>query len=75
MRLLLYVLTAWVVLSIPAALFFGRLCSLREHPFEQDRSPTVNSSPAHEVSSPVRAARPLTTVPVATRGSTAVSFR
>jgi hypothetical protein len=33
MRLLLYVLAAWFVLSILAALFFGRLCRLRDHPF------------------------------------------
>ena len=30
MRLLLYVLMAWIVLSILAALFFGRLCGLSE---------------------------------------------
>jgi hypothetical protein len=33
MRLLLYVLAAWFVLSIPAALFFGRLCRQRDDPF------------------------------------------
>ena len=49
MRLLLYVLTAWVVLSIPAALFVGRLCRLSEDPFD---GPAVNSvAPPLEVSS------------------------
>lgn len=33
MRLLLYVLAAWFVLSIPAALFFGRLCRQRDDEF------------------------------------------
>jgi hypothetical protein len=76
MRLLLHVLTAWVVLSIPAALFLGRLCRLREHPFEHDCSPAVNSlASALDVSSSVWAARPLTTAAVASRASTAVSFR
>ena len=34
MRLLLYVLTAWVALSFPAALFFGSLCLQREDSFD-----------------------------------------
>ena len=62
MRLLLYGLTAWVVLSIPAALFFGRLCRLSEDPFDVTARPP--STPSHhrlKSRRRVRAARPLTT--------------
>jgi hypothetical protein len=43
MRLLLYVLTAWVVLSIPAALFFGRLLRLSQDPFDATARPSTPS--------------------------------
>ena len=56
MRLLLYVLTAWVVLSIPAALFFGRAVSPIGKIVRRNSSPAVNSlAPPLEVSSTVAA--------------------
>ena len=66
MRLLLSVLTAWVVLSIPAALFVGRLCRLSEDPFDATARPP--STPTRHRSKSrlrVRAARPLTSAAIA----------
>ena len=63
MRLLLYVLTAWVVLSIPSALFVGRVCRLSEDPF--DAPPSTPSHHRLKSRLRVRAARPLTTAAVA----------
>jgi hypothetical protein len=37
------VLTAWVVLSIPAALFFGRLLRLSQDPFDATARPSTPS--------------------------------
>ena len=34
MRLVIYVLTVWFLVSIPVALFLGRLCRLCEDSFE-----------------------------------------
>ena len=66
MRLLLNVLTAWFVLSIAAAWFFGRLCRLSEDPFDMTARPPSTPS-RHRLKSRlrVRAARPLTTAAVA----------
>jgi hypothetical protein len=66
MRLLLYVLTAWVVLSIPAALFVGRLCRLSEDPFDATARPPSTPS-RHRLKSRLRvpAVRPLTNAAVA----------
>ena len=46
MRLLLYVLTAWVALSFPAALFFGSLCLSREDSFDPTARPRSTPSDA-----------------------------
>ena len=48
MRLLLYVLTAWVALSFPVALFFGSLCLSREHSFDPTARPTSTPSDARD---------------------------
>ena len=53
MRLLLYVLMAWVVLSIPAALFFGRLCRLSEDLFDMTARPPSTPS-RHRLKSRLR---------------------
>jgi hypothetical protein len=44
MRIVLYVLAAWVLVSLPIALFIGRLCSLCEVvPSENANVVTIDS--------------------------------